>query len=95
MKGVDVIPYIVCCLLRPGGCTLRPGRVPISTTHREVWGWYMDVLLAEDQGPKKRVRKRGEGIGEFQVQDELTELMSQVGFEDTVTECSSMRIRLS
>lgn len=55
----------------------------------------MDVLLAEDQGPKKRVRKRGEGIGEFQVQDELTELMSQVGFEDTVTECSSMRIRLS
>lgn len=55
----------------------------------------MDVLLAGDQSPKKRVRKRHEGIGEFQIQDGLTELMSQVGFEDTVTECSSMGIRLS
>ena len=49
------------------------------------WGWYMDVLLAGDQSPKKRVRKRHEGIGEFQIQDELTELMSHVGFEDSVT----------
>ena len=54
-----------------------------------------DVLLAGDQGPKKRMRKRGEGIGEFQIQGGLTELMSQVGFEDAVTEYSSMRIRLS
>ena len=38
----------------------------------------MDVLLAGDQDPKKRMRKRGEGIGEFQIQGRLTELMSQV-----------------
>ena len=43
VKGVDVIPSIVCCLSRPWGCTLRPGRVPISTTQQEVWGWYVDV----------------------------------------------------
>ena len=53
------------------------------------------MLLAGDQGPNKRMRKRGEGIGEFQIQGGLTELMSQVGFEDAVTEYSSMRIRLS
>ena len=45
---------------------------------RAKWGWHMDVLLAGDQDPKKRMRKRGEGIGEFQIQGRLTELMSQV-----------------
>lgn len=55
----------------------------------------MDVLLAGAQGQKKRIRKRVECMVEFQIQGKLTELVSEVSFEDAVTEHSSMRIRFS